>query len=543
MRVLISITVFLNGLFCALPSYGAESWKWYGVSNAEFALMEASSPHNILNYKKAAVVENALQGRMQHWIDRLHEKLVAENPSVFTYTPKPIVRIAKSSEYETYVRQEMLCFGKPLVMADPNPNTSREGIVLPLFQGVPFQPTKIFPSLFTVEKKSETASQNQIASFMEDLKRIQPECSIVDKGPYFLASQKCFDDNYDGSTFKNFGFITTLATLSITTSLLKLAENEAQAVFVLLHEAAHYYEAHGSTGISTELSYFYNDRNYKTTEHPSADPSLLNEGKEMLASGYIFDNSILANEYDFKLEAIKKQLQEFLKIKSIYLMSTAPYDYFCKSDMCKRACGHFKLEKRPSTDSFLSCSKTLVVNSHLSVAIAEFEWLKINIDVDKFKEIAKQRDFTFYELFMAASDQIKKIIAKVEMANVSGLGYYNVEQDADRLATIWASNLGIPPRAGIGLFLTLLKSDSKKSKLRGQHDYNQCLNMVNEWLVQTRIVPIHVGNYFDPHHSLCYRAQLVERTIKAGKLDQNFIRTGFKKSNEWREFVKNNIYM
>jgi hypothetical protein len=101
-------------------------------------------------------------------------------------------------------------------------------------------------------------------------------------------------------------------------------------------------------------------------------------------------------------------------------------------------------------------------------------------------------------------------------ATASHLGYYTFEQEADDIAAEGLVDLGIAPTVMIEKMFVFLKFKGiKDTEFEFGHDTCKRLYDAN-WMGsdgKPQYVPI--GNFANPHHSLCYRAFNLDREIKA----------------------------
>ena len=112
----------------------------------------------------------------------------------------------------------------------------------------------------------------------------------------------------------------------------------------------------------------------------------------------------------------------------------------------------------------------------------------------------------------------------------SRLGQYTYEQEADELALEWLAELGIEPQVLTDKLFALLQFKSDKvTNLPFEFGYEHCKKLSEyQWKLQDGSMAfVPVGDFSNPHHSLCYRAFNTSREIQAHKYSRKQINPVF----------------
>ncbi len=118
------------------------------------------------------------------------------------------------------------------------------------------------------------------------------------------------------------------------------------------------------------------------------------------------------------------------------------------------------------------------------------------------------------------------------------LGYYTYEQEADELALEWLALIGITPHVLIEKLFTLLEYNSENiTDSDFEYGYARCRALFEkEWKNSDgsdAFVPI--GDFSNPHHSLCYRAFNASRELATHRYEMAHPIQKFLNEQHWQK--------
>jgi len=113
------------------------------------------------------------------------------------------------------------------------------------------------------------------------------------------------------------------------------------------------------------------------------------------------------------------------------------------------------------------------------------------------------------------------------------LGYYTFEQEADDLAIEWLVKIGLHPKALIDkMFIFLQNKEIPTTDF--EWGYEKCKSSyLNYWQKDGQYEYVPIGDFSNPHHSLCYRIFNIDREIRAHRYTLKALERQFHQK-EWK---------
>ena len=204
-----------------------------------------------------------LTQRGQFWLDALDSQLRGFYPDLFfdsqgySIVPRPRIRIMAKAGANAFSTSASVCYRVPIRFAAPpfGATPSDDASVIQISpKGVVGQYAKSHVSC--IDRTTTAADADLVVRHLQQTVHVQ-HCSLsTDQGAVVLGQ-----DCHLGSTVQSAGASGIMLEpvsnwITLQTSLLGLMPNDDQLAYTILHEAAHYYRAHGSLD-KQQYVYFY----------------------------------------------------------------------------------------------------------------------------------------------------------------------------------------------------------------------------------------------------------------------------------------------
>jgi hypothetical protein len=576
---LLAVTFFVVSILPLRTSAAeANDWRWTLVPPATVDLLDGQRQdiqkyfgEKTVDYRQGAPVVQ----RLQAWIDLLHAHLLKSDPKYYANIPKPIVRISKQDEIEGFVAGLPVCISQEVNF--PNQGSATIDLDLVTLMSSP-NSSGIIESRFKAMDPRVCVSQtpSQVARFLSDWAAINPNCKLQSENGSLKVSSECVDENLRNVRHaKRWSYLSSAGVIAVSSRLLELAENEAEVVSTLYHEAGHYYQAHATVGTAERLTYFYDDSHYSGVGRPTPKKELSSLGLSALKTGN------LENFSSIPAQKLHPLVWNFMRnLYRVYNRPKVTADKekllaSCGGSDCRAACDRFfdpdnqwifellrNMQKQninsddalnskyaAMEENFLTCGAQIPLaafggNSATNPEAFDYYDGNISTALKALGQTAHPR--TLGELALTLSAWYQKQQDVVEATAEQNLGYYTVEQDADRLSTLWMSELGLNPNAGIDAEIEFLRQMDMGKYLRpnmaGEAPYDACVDLKNSgWIEENKEVILPVSSFADPHHSSCYRANFIHRVIMGNHLNQVPHNRQSLGNLEWKSFLRKNL--
>ena len=320
---------------------------------------------------------------------------------------------------------------------------------------------------------------------------------------------------------------------------------EEQMVFMLAHEAAHYYRGHPFSEKSGGFNFFYtlgSQNNFTTKPTPlTADEELATlgtkatEGARKWLEFYPVAgqqlHSALFTYVSAALSSISGACQQntgciatCTNLAALFAGSTQ------LTALVERFPTHNPLPNTPEAGAFYQDYERRALQCFQMIATKDaaraIKFLG-NMGVTGIEQLLpppESRPPSFDALILLVSAQLptwidaqnNSLAQLFRDADSRRLGYYTVEQEADEIGLELSVRVGMAPENAIDFFINILAaSDEAKGwflgKLPGELSREACAKAYQNGFPQ--FIPI--ANYGDSHHSDCFRAYNMFREIRA----------------------------
>ncbi len=517
---------------------------WVEIPEKDFI---AQNPHIITPYPSS----HPRRQRLNLWLEAIHREIMRLNPNLAA--PKPQVLLIKDEEPNAFVATSQVCLPVEIDFSGGDFSgeiTTEDLVISPLNPGFSMEPRPIF------QKNSQPCytpklSEADIASLLKYIFADKYSClseveekttgtyktnlSLSCAGPYWSESLS----HYRSAPRIRFGQIANQ--IVVHDNLFNMSEGEL--VSVLAHEAGHYYRAHGLSNIRP-LNFFYrlNDKH-----NLSKRPTPVTVDEQVIELG----------------EKVTSNKARYFSLFSMPSQKWHSFIYFgffgrvtglirrCENATCTTNCrafakhmeaaismspkpplGRFPIEPAPKTEAAKTyyknfenlmeqCTGSIPINSNNELDIGSwFEQWPLTEYIALREPLAEE---TLLKAVAKLNSEAAKIIGEknedafsiFRKADAAKLGFYTAEQEADELSLELLTRLGIDPKHGITAFIYLDRSmeqhELNSVKIPGVLSPTECEKAYKAGF--PNFIP--VGDYYDLHHTSCYRSYNLWREMKA----------------------------
>lgn len=313
------------------------------------------------------------------------------------------------------------------------------------------------------------------------------------------------------------------------------AGSEAGAVFVIAHELAHFYRAHGSPLARHKYGFWY-DQDPKKARRPVAakeGAELKKLYQEVLAIPRANELTLPGSTYSPRYRAVVVGgVCGYLRDRSMPAEGAAPLSESCvaAAASCK-AVSSFSYSTKATPEqleAYLSLEKSLVecgASETLgSVEDASVAKLITALQGKGYLPPGAADTVPVPERFGALLDQLQskaaefdaKVATFAERLRLGRIGLYTTEQEADELALEWVNLLGIPSQDAIEGWLTYLQFFEKWGAPYGEPSAKECGDKLHaDFKDGNKFGSVFLGDLDSAHHAGCYRVYNLWREQRA----------------------------
>jgi len=543
------------------PVRDAAAHNWQSATDSDYA--EIMAPLVGLNTSSILPASNPLVQRAQFWLDQIDASLRSKFPVQLVDVPKPQAKVLKIGVPNAFVAPVPTCYNVQVQVGSVVAYSGRK-----VFIDVQTGALAVWPEDLKCKDGEASRSGLVVAeAFVKKFNIGAGSCrySLTATG-ILRPSSACTRDPEVAALGVSAGVVMmeTSNFITVHSGLLKIM-SEGAFVSVLAHELGHYYRSH-VTAKAGEYDYFYTLKPTGPDHKPV--PEL---DKATLGQAAVAASSMLAAADNFLVVGPAQQLRSDLfvtvgsLVTQVAALSGAPEACYTaaallKSPGFKTTMGLFPLTKVSSpqlVDTYmagehllLGCLAALKFTAHGGLEAR-------SVSFDAIRSLASQPTWPDFisslappaqarlsalnklvsarigdqapnsqvaldavlALSHAFADQDKQSLGVLKLVHDQHLGQFTTEQEADDVSAEWIAGLGFDPKFGVDSMRSL--GAGMKTGLGGNVLAEaDCERLWKAgWLgADGNYSFVPVGNFTDPHHSVCYRMFNIEREIKAHKL-------------------------
>jgi len=543
------------------PVRDAGSWNWNSATDDDYANIMAP----LLGLDASSILPGShpIVQRAQFWLDQVDASLRSKYPAALAAVPKPQAKVLKVGVPNAFVAPVPTCYNVPVQVGKAGPAKGRK-----IYIDVKTGALAVWPAEFKC--KNGDASRSGLAivnAFVNKFNASANACKFVVSASGAIqpnSSCEVDPDVYVVGESSGVVLMETASFITVHSGILTIMP-EADFVSVLAHELGHYYRSH-ATAPKGEYDYFYtlaqDEPDHKPT--PEADKADLGQSA-VVASG------MLSAADNFPVVSPTQRLRtDLFETVGSLVTQVAGQDgapdactaaaAFLTSPSFKSTMGQFPFVKAPSAkvvDTYLASERQLLAclaalkfssDGSLDATTVGFDairalaahptWPDFLTSMTPSRQArlsqvngivaarlgsqapeattALEAMLALSQGFVAQDDQSRTIL---KLVHDQHLGEYTSEQEADDESAEWIADLGIDPAASVDSMRALGKG--MKTGLAGNIlSQDDCERLWKAgWLdADGNYSFIPVGNFTDPHHSVCYRMFNIDREVKAHKL-------------------------
>jgi hypothetical protein len=350
--------------------------------------------------------------------------------------------------------------------------------------------------------------------------------------------------------------------------LITFLDAEIKIVTTLAHELGHYYRGHVAS-FRGDYGYFYKVNKEGNSHHkPRRDPSLAARGTEILAAAQLVQSPLhrepgqkYPSELFYPIWAVaSRACPDAAECSAPCLdLVTALHD-----DAFYQSFGSWPYEK--TTDAIrasyaqyekhlAACSPELKISSAPSHGnLLSLDDLKAAFDAEGFSAQARMMGYEDLSVFEGRTlseviDELARSLQQaqarahevIDKAMADHIGYYTTEQEADDLQMEIVALLGLDPRQLVMWDIDFYRDGRPTWDKYQGFDMDRCKQLLlGDWKENGEVVLPSVANYYDTHHSPCFRIFNTYREIAAHDLKPSpeAPQIKFLIDDEWRELQK-----
>lgn len=313
------------------------------------------------------------------------------------------------------------------------------------------------------------------------------------------------------------------------------AGTEAGAVFVVAHELAHFYRAHGSPLARHKYGFWY-DQDPKKARRPveaKEGTELKKLYEEVLAVPRANELTLPGSTYSPRYRAlVVGGVCGYLRDRSAQSEPATPLSDSCKAsaDSCK-AVSSFSYSTSATAEqleAYLALEKSLVecgASEKLgSVADPSVSKLISALQSKGYLPAGAADTVPVPESFGALLTQLQekavefdgKVTAFAERLRLGRIGLYTTEQEADELALEWVNLLGFPTKDAVEGWITYLQFFEKWGPPHGEPSAKECGEKFRaDFKDGNKFSTVFLGDLNSAHHAGCYRVYNLWREQRA----------------------------
>ena len=476
-----------------------------------------------------------LTQRGQFWLDALDSQLRGFYPDLFfdsqgySIVPRPRIRIMAKAGANAFSTSASVCYRVPIRFAAPpfGATPSDDASVIQISpKGVVGQYAKSHVSC--IDRTTTAADADLVVRHLQQTVHVQ-HCSLsTDQGAVVLGQ-----DCHLGSTVQSAGASGIMLEpvsnwITLQTSLLGLMPNDDQLAYTILHEAAHYYRAHGSLDKQQYVYFYHIDAENLASTQPKSDADLNVLGQKLAALPKYRTQPLTGQTWHSEMFSYGRLTRESL-VRPTCSTAASPCFEPCSAwtaimDDPRSGAQFGKFPQQPLDDvaralydkwevSLSQCLAAIAIGDSalpatvLDAAARKVFWRTGPTQANQAPAatvlaLASEMNAQFFARD-AATDQL------LQQALDQRLGYYTTEEEADNLAQAWLPLVGIAPKSSVDHWATFAAFKAGREQ-EGPYNLSakDCLALYQStprWRESGRPVPVPVGAYTSLHHSSCFR--------------------------------------
>ena len=476
-----------------------------------------------------------LAQRAQFWLDAVDSQLRRIYPDLFldakghSIVPHPRIRIMIKAGANAFSTSASVCYRVPIHFAAPpaGATPSDDASVIQISpKGVVGLYAKSHVSC--IDRTATAVDADLVVRHLQQTVQVQ-HCSLsTDQGAVVLGQ-----DCHLGSTVQSTGASAIILEpvsnwITLQTSLLELMPSDDQLAYTILHEAGHYYRAHGSLDKQRYVYFYHIDAENLARTKPKADPDLNVLGQKLAALPKYRTQPLSGQIWHSEMFSYGLLTRESL-VRPTCSNAASPCFEPCSAwtaiiDDPGFSVQFGKFPQQPLDDvaralydkwevSFSQCLAAIAIGDAalpatvLEVAARKVFWRTdpaqaTQTPVTTLLAVAAEMNAQFFARD-AATDQL------LQQALDQRLGYYTTEEEADNLAQAWLPLVGIAAKSSVDHWETFAAFKAGREQ-EGPYNLSakDCFALYQStprWSESGRPVPVPVGAYTSLHHSSCFR--------------------------------------
>ena len=548
------------GVFAAS---GADSFRWRAVTEAEYENYALELFNKVLrdstrnaSFSTAPLPSNDRRVQRVRELGAQIDKVIrTANPKQLLGIPVPQFELLDTDIPNGMVAPASVCYDAIVQFEDTVSANPQELIsngwgcgFLSQDGGIGIPDTKDGGECRCTEQAATPAEISRIVDWMNTnwFDRRETSCKLtLDKNsssaPLKIRATGCDEDrrktkNGTLNHLRKLVFMATANRVSITLGVMKAAKNEDQLVATIAHELAHYYRSHANPPM-TDYDYFYRLSDAPAAGRPTRDQSLEKTGELMkrVTTPFKIDRQIGA-QFDARLVAVFGRVAKRLSDDGLAILHQSCTDLVKQwnSDAGSFARGTTLKEPEASAlkafeTTLLNCLETIRIDD----AVPGFGRVRRLVKEDFMRDMFMESPYLLEcGKPLPSTGTLRQVFEAMETASTSAecdkdrilrevidkrIAWYTMEQEADEFSLEYLCAHGRPPKSALINTLNLIDvhGDFQHQPFTGINDCRSLYN--NGWKKDGKPVYIPVGNFQDTHHSLCYRAYLMDWEIRAHK--------------------------
>lgn len=524
------------------PVRDSGKWQWEELTPDEFFI--SSAPYGDLPGRDMFILDDPLNKRMMFWLEQFDARLRARakelgRESDFKNVPKPRSIIMKENEANAFVNPVPVCVDVS-VRVDPNIAVSDDTTVNYVEFSSEGRVSQASDTPSCVRRQFDDAFINATMNWFNMHSR-SCRVNLEENSGHrkvVVVGQGCEKDpELEGIGFaRGLVVITTSNWVTVNSGLISFFPEEKMILPTLAHELGHYYRSHMTT-FAGEYNFFYQltDQNPRERPHPNT---------QLVSSG---EKAVQGSRY-LKLAEVSNQKFH----SALFQPMVEIIERYCAVDesRCTDSCGKLfnkihneKFDKTmkefPEEDPtkeaeklylsveklFTSCAKTItysaatrrggyVRSTELKAAIARSKADQLLTAPTKPKNLFD----AFKNLQSQTTGAAETAKQYIQSAFNQRVGYYTDEQEADEFGLEQFVGLGFDPQDFVKSDMFYYSQDDQTNREVWQGvSMAQCSRYRDQHWKDDNGRPFAppIADYFDSHHSDCYRVFNLDREIEA----------------------------
>ena len=486
-------------------------------------LTDADSRHLFGDEELTLPPDHPLASRLQSWVDLLYARLMELYPermrdeSGRPLVPPPHMRLVISPKPEAHTSAATVCYQIPVYFAGAPSDLPFNSEFLAQINDRGGVGVVARARTACVDRMAQPADAHAVRRLIGDV-----DCAVnIDQGSLVIGKNCKLPAELQ---FKGVGGIILRSVadqVSLSVGLYRALPSEGALLFTLLHELAHYFRSHAVVRKSRYQYFYRRSGKDEFLQQPSPDPTLDSLGAQLLQLPRFRTQPVTGQRWHSEMYSYGRYAMTAL---------VAP-NCLDASASCHVPCAPWLalMTDEVKTSSLGRFPQAVLRGQGLA---AYFEWEATftsclaaidgsTLNRDTVQKVFWRADLPTspspsWHLLDAAESMNQKLIAQsaaqdavLMKALTSRVGYYTTEEEADNLALTWLPLLGFSSQDAFDhwwAFATYYDGSTLESELNFGRDLcRRLFDAQPRWTESGRYVPVPIGSFADPHHSICYR--------------------------------------